>query len=48
MEIVDYIGADWYVHHIVSNAMWLPFFFRILLICWSVSIVYLILKKIIW
>lgn len=48
MEIIDYIGSDWFVHHIVSNSMGIPFFLWILVISGSISLIYLILKKIIW
>ena len=48
MEIIDYVWSDWFVHHIIQNAMGIPFLFWILLVCGCVSLIHLILKKIIW
>lgn len=48
MEIIDYVWSDWFVHHIIVNSMGLPFLLYILLLCGAVSLIYLILKKIIW
>lgn len=48
MEIIDYVWNDWFVHHIIVNSMWLPFLLYVLLLCGAVSLIYLILKKIIW
>lgn len=45
MEIIDYIGSDWFTHHIIVNSMWLPFLLYVLLLCGAVSLIYLVLKK---
>lgn len=48
MEIVDYIGADGFTHHIITNSMGIPFFLYWLLFCTSALFIYLVLKKFVW
>ena len=49
MEIIWYTSvSDWYDHYIINNSLWVPFEFRILLIGSAISLIYLILKKLVW
>lgn len=48
MEIIDYVWSDGFTHHMFVNNLWIPFLFYVLLLCGAVSLIYLILKKIIW
>lgn len=49
MEIVSYISSvDWFTHYILTNALWVPFELRLLIIGAWISFIFLVLKKIIW
>ena len=49
MEIIAYISStDWFTHYILSPTLGVPFLLWIILVGWSISFVYLVLKKIIW
>ena len=49
MEIISYVNpSDWFIHYLLTNALWVPFELWILLIGSCISFIYLVLKKIIW
>lgn len=49
MEIIWYTSvSDWYDHYILNNSLGVPFEFWIILMWSAISIIYLILKKLIW
>ena len=48
MEILQYIGSDWFTHYIFNNSLGIPFTFYVILIGASISIIHLLLKKILW
>lgn len=49
MEIISYIStSDWYVHYVLNNALWIPFEFWIILVWGVISLIYLVLKKLVW
>lgn len=49
MEIISYISvSDWYTHYILNNSLWVPFEFWLILVWSAISLIYLVLKKLIW
>ena len=48
MEVIDYIGSDWFVHHILSNSLGIPFELYVLMILSAFGLIYLVFKKLIW
>ena len=48
MEVIDYVWSDWFVHHILSNSLGIPFELYFLMILSAFGLIYLVLKKIIW
>lgn len=49
MEIISYIWvSDGYTHYIINNALGVPFEFRVILVWSWISLIYLVLKKLIW
>ena len=48
MEIIQYIATDWFTHYLIVPAWWMPFLLWLFMVSAVISLIYLIMKKIIW
>lgn len=48
MEIIQYIATDWFTHYLFVPAYWMPLLLRIFMVSAWISLIYLVMKKIIW
>lgn len=48
MEIISYIATDGFTHYLFVPAYWMPFLLWLLMVIATSSLIYLVLKKILW
>lgn len=48
MEIISYIATDWFTHYLFVPPYWMPFLLWLFMVIATGSLIFLILKKIIW
>lgn len=48
MEITAFIWTDGFTHYLFVPAYWMPFLLWLFMVAGVISLIYLVLKKLIW